>query len=68
MICDVKLMLFNLDLLNPIMVMRWNALCCVWFIDWHFFLVSLCGAKMYVYETLDLTIFESLISCTCITF
>ena len=48
--------------------MRWHALWCVWFINCYCFPVSLCGADEYVYEILDLTIFESSISYTWITF
>ena len=65
MICDVMLMIFDVDFLNPTI---WHALCCVWFIDCYCFPVSLCEAKVYVYEILDLTIFESSINYTWITF
>ena len=50
------------------MVMRWHALWCVWFIDCYCFPVFLCEAEMYVYEILDLTIFELSISYIWITF
>ena len=56
MICDVIWILFDLDLLNPTMVMQRHALCCVWFTDCYWFPVSLWGDEMYVYETLDLSL------------